>query len=556
MLSAASSLLLASALMLAPGSAHAVAAPQGGAEAEAEDELETEDEREADPAPVIGDVEIVAHEVWDSGDPELFPVFRAANKLHVRTRTEVIRRELLFRSGEPLDREALDQTERNLRALKFLRDARVEVIPRQPEPGAEVVEGADGPLVVDVRVTTWDTWTTAPEVKFSKIGNRYVWNLGLSEKNFLGWGQHIEVSRRSGLETPDTFVFFRDPNLMGSRWRLSGEYSNRPDGDRTAFVMERPYYAIDARWSASARVESSDQFDFLYRDGERVGELRHVRRWQEVAVSRAVVRRPRSAVRFHAAFRQREDEVGGELRDFGIVEIGVSRAEHRFVELQHVNRFEATEDFNLGAEYAAFLGVSTESLGGGPQRAWFLSLSHRRGFSLGPGHFVLGRAAWNGRHRDGQLENALLDAHLSYLNKLTERHLLLAVARYRHGTNLDPEVQLTQGAESGLRGYPVHQFVGDRSLSLSAEHRWFVADDVARLLSFGVSAFVDSGFAWPSGQSVDLGDLRTDVGVGLLVGRNRLSSSQPALRFDLAYALEPVAGHGRWLFSTGSDIEF
>ena len=120
-------------------------------------------------------------------------------------------------------------------------------------------------------------------------------------------------------------------------------------------------------------------------------------------------------------------------------------------------------------------------------------------------------------------------------------------------------MQLRLGAETGLRGYPVRQFTGTRSLLLTAEERVFFADDVWQLFSFGVAGFVDSGFVWPAGNAVDLGDLRTGVGVSLLVGSHRLAS-RGGVRFDLGYALNPVEGpDGRpkhWVGAAFSDITF
>jgi hypothetical protein len=93
-------------------------------------------------------------------------------------------------------------------------------------------------------------------------------------------------------------------------------------------------------------------------------------------------------------------------------------------------------------------------------------------------------------------------------------------------------------------------------LLLSAEQRWFAADDVWQLASLGLSAFADSGFVWPRGERISLSDLKTSVGIGLLVGRNRLSNTQPTLRLDLAYALDPSAGTARWVFTSGSAVKF
>ena len=137
-----------------------------------------------------------------------------------------------------------------------------------------------------------------------------------------------------------------------------------------------------------------------------------------------------------------------------------------------------------------------------------------------------------------------------------QRHTFVSSAVFQHASNLDPEVQLLLGAESGLRGYPVRTFTGTRLVLLSAEERWFAADDVWQLASLGLTAFVDSGFVWPQPERISLSDLKTSVGIGLLIGRNRLSNTQPTLRFDLGYALNPSVGTARWVFTSGSAVRF
>jgi hemolysin activation/secretion protein len=143
---------------------------------------------------------------------------------------------------------------------------------------------------------------------------------------------------------------------------------------------------------------------------------------------------------------------------------------------------------------------------------------------------------------------------LDYFNQHRRRWLLVGTAQLLYGKNLDPEIQIRLGADNGLRGYPVRQFVGDRSLRMSVEERFFVADDVMQLVSFALAAFFDTGYAWQEGQSLRLRDLKSNAGVSLLVGRNRLSSTTPGFRLDLAYALNPVEGRSRWLFSITSRV--
>jgi hemolysin activation/secretion protein len=261
-----------------------------------------------------------------------------------------------------------------------------------------------------------------------------------------------------------------------------------------------------------------------------------------------------NATRLHFAYRRHEDKVEGDLRDFGIFQVGISTVQHRFLKLTHVNRFERVEDFNLGSDAAVFLGISTPALGGEDGTSWFFFLRGRRGLSLGQRHFLLGGATWSARHRNGDLENSLAVVRLDYINKHSRRWLFVGLAELQYGSDLDPEVQIRLGAESGLRGYAVRQFVGDRSLRMNFEERFFIADDVMQLVSVAVAAFFDTGYAWPEGGSLGLADLKSNLGLSLLLGRNRLSATTPGVRFDLAYALNPVAGQSRWLFSFGSKI--
>ena len=90
---------------------------------------------------------------------------------------------------------------------------------------------------------------------------------------------------------------------------------------------------------------------------------------------------------------------------------------------------------------------------------------------------------------------------------------------------------------------------------MTVEERWFFADDVGQLFSFGLAGFVDSGFVWADEREFDLSDLKTAVGVSLLLGSNRLST-RGGVRLDVGYGLNRITEAGRWVFAVGSDIGF
>ena len=500
--------------------------------------------------PPIGIIEIVSQEVFDERGGGLFAPHRIANRIHVRTRDQVIERELLFESGEPLDRELIEQTERNLRGLWFLRDASVETV--------EVDEDLDGrPERVDVAVTTWDRWSLAPRVDFSQVQDRTIWEIGASEKNFLGFGKSITVSHRQNLDRVTDRVRYQDPQLLGSNFGLAASVAGLSDGHERLLTVDRGYLSLRDPWAFSAGIVNIARTEPIVEHGVEVERLPLRGEFVDLEAGHALLRGDNHAVRVHGAYRSHRSRVGADLRDYSGPEVGLRTVTHRFVRLTHVNQFERTEDFNLGTESHAALRLSTPALGG--QQATFVSVGHRHGLRFRDDHFVVLGVGFDGRHERDTWRNSIAAVSARYLQKHSRRTAFVGKFDYRHGRSLDPEVQLRLGAETGLRGYPVRQFTGTRSLLLTAEERVFFADDVWQLFSFGVAGFVDSGFVWPEGNPVDLGDLRTGIGISLLVGSHRLAS-RGGVRFDLGYALDPVAGPDgrpkRWVGAAFSDIAF
>ena len=496
----------------------------------------------------VDSIEIVRHEVFDESSTGISAPYRFGNTLHIQTRQSVVRRELLFTEGDLIDSELVAQTERNLRALPFLREARIDTI--------DVDADGDG-LVdhVDVRVQVWDTWSLTPQLRFERFGDSSLWEVGAADTNLLGWGKHVSFTHQVTLDRSANRFLYRDPQLVGSRLALNVSAATLSDGDEGFVMLGRPFYSLDDSWAFAVRAAAFTRTDPLFKDGAEVTRLRHLSRGGDVELARAFRRRSTSALRVHVAYRTRNDQVDDTVRDFGIVEVGIRSVTHRFVQLTHLNRFERTEDVNLGTQSYASLGLSTPALGRQPGQVAFVTAGYTRAAAFGPAHFLIGSLVASARREHGVWTNVFGSTRVRYLRKHATRHLLIGSAHYRVGHNLDPEVQLLLGTESGLRGYPVRRFEGTRSLLLSAEERWFVVDDLAQLVSVGVAVFVDSGFAWPDGVGVELRDLKTGVGGSVLLGSNRLSAL-PGVRLDLGYGINQVTNGGGWVFNALSRIEF
>ena len=106
---------------------------------------------------IIRSVHISNGSVFDLDDPEENKaMFRLANRLHRTTRADVIAQQLLFAPGDPFSAQALEETERLLRANRYLDT--VSVQPVQVQNGK-----------VDVNIETRDVWTLEPRLEFEEF---------------------------------------------------------------------------------------------------------------------------------------------------------------------------------------------------------------------------------------------------------------------------------------------------------------------------------------------------------------------------------------------------
>ncbi|MGH9400228.1 MAG: hypothetical protein ACRD00_07650, partial [Thermoanaerobaculia bacterium] len=159
----------------------------------------------AEEPPRIGEIRVRVLDVFSPEEAVKGWFYRAANAIHIETRSQVIRKFLLFRAGEPFDRFLLEQTERNLRRLRFIKSASVTA--SAPHDG-----------IVDVDVVTQDSWTLSPSGSLAVKGGQTTWSLSIEERNFLGFGKDVGIDYEKGTERTIRAVSYHDPYLFGAYW--------------------------------------------------------------------------------------------------------------------------------------------------------------------------------------------------------------------------------------------------------------------------------------------------------------------------------------------------
>ncbi len=174
----------------------------------------------------IGQIRIVRRTPFDADGNWLE---RAANNTHTLTREQIIRRDLLFKSGDVLDPQVIAHNKQLLQSRSYISDVEMYILPDSLHPGT-----------VDILVQTRDRWTIDVDGSLSSDEG----SLGISESNLLGRGHKIRVETNVAL--PDfgykgNVIEYEIPNLWGSFYRFSSAVGRRFEDEVVELGIEKEF---------------------------------------------------------------------------------------------------------------------------------------------------------------------------------------------------------------------------------------------------------------------------------------------------------------------------
>lgn len=501
----------------------------------------------------IRSIQIRVSDIFDRPDNY---IYRKANELKSTTREQVIRRELYFREGDKVDPFLLEESERILRTLGYLRNVQIVASSVQADQ-------------VDLLVQAQDTWTFIPQMTYSSGTGRKRQSVGISENNLLGWGKRAEFLYNEDYGRKGFEGVYDDKRFWGTPYRLLGAFFSRNDGDRTIFLLGKPFRSLvdSESWSVSGDVldtvgrlfENGDE-RFIYRQRKQDLGMRYT-----VASGIPETRLRRFSFGYDYDNAEFEQASAGDYDDLNLDPDEVSSApallaENRrftgpafsyqsirqdFVPMNYVDRFERVEDFNLGNDFSASITLAPEFLGSF-ENALLINANRNTGYRFSPKAFWRGEIGLSTRHTAGGFEDSLLRAESKYYNVIGPlmlrnlslgRHTFASSFFIDYGADLDKDRELLIGGDNALRGYKSKTFTGNKRYALNLEDRIHIADDLFQLISYGAAFFIDVGGA----TYEDLGSLigehtYADIGAGLRFAFPR-SSGTRVFRIDVALPL-------------------
>lgn len=488
----------------------------------------------------IGEIRIRNEDIFDLTDPdEDYPLFRMANQLHVTTRPGVIRRALLFSTGDPVSVRLIDETERLLRGKRYLYAAHIRPVAYR-----------DG--VVDLEVLTRDTWSLDLSVSFSHSGGANSSNFTLREYNLFGTGVALSYLRNNSVDRSGNEFRFQSEQAFGGWTSLRYSVASNTDGRRQAASVLRPFYALDARWAAGASASSDDRIESVYTAGSIAAQYRHREDRADVfgGLSDGLVNgwTRRHVIGLGSAqhdYRLEPDRIAPQALPARRTLVGpyvrLEVIEDRFRSVTNRDQIGRTETFALGFSSTLQLGRALRSLGSSHD-PWLFSATASQGFSPRPDHDLLASVSVAGQHDNGHVERLTLGAAARYYMPLNRHWLLFGSAAADALRRPEPAELLTLGGDSGLRGYPLRYQTGERRVLVTLEARAFTDWYAWRLFRFGGAVYYDLGRAWrgPYGNSVNPGWLGS-IGAGLRIFSAR-SAFGNMLHADIAVPLNREPG--------------
>ncbi len=531
------------------------------------------------PAGSISYIFIDNRDIFDTTDMEpgtpFLWAYRAANSLHIRTKEEFIRKEILFREGECLDPFLLEETERLLRGYSFIAQSDVFAIP-QPDGTQHVI------------VDTQDDWTTKVDLGFRFEGGPRFTGFAVEEENLLGQGVRVRVFYEEDKEQKDLGFELRTPRFMDTRWDARISAGQTRSGNFFEESLFYPFVGETGRFGArQSFLRRESTFAYSISDDP---EFTHLllpfvdHRWDLVVGGRLGepgnltvfgVGASRESIRF-GRFPRGVEVVRGKrfsdtypAGDRALISVGpqvVARSAARvnfffgqrnlrFVPRRGLDALRGVQDVQVGTEVFIGLGRAVEVSGdngasvpddihtqvnlfaGQVWDDWTVSAQAN----------AEARQVFPGGGSGGSWKDvfAEADAYLYWHRGEGAKQTLLLRLSASGGWDVETPFQLTLGGREAVRGYREEDFPGGRRLVFSAEDRIYLPWPAPELMDFGLSFFADVGFIRPGDVPFGLasgwrGALGAGIRFGLPPGTGNISRIDLAIPLDRRFQLKDL----------------
>lgn len=536
-----------------------------------------------DPAPwgkVIGAVRVYNEEVF----AEPSPFLRFFNHFHTTTREATIREAAVVAPGEVWNQDRIDETARALRDPLWT--SVVAVIPVT----------AQAPGTVDVLIVTRDIWSLRLNTVYTfQQGKLTNLTTSLSENNFLGRRDVLSAALTIDQGAIAAGPLFIDKNLFGehvdfrarvddilTRDDLTKHSTLHSEGSDSTITLTRPLWSLASEWAAGASFSHRFAIDRQYL-GTHLRDYQYtdmatgmtalfpreyaMRRWgtnafvtrqwgeelkQQLSFGHSYnSQRPRPLDDFAGDAAQRAAFIHGvlpvsEVTSTPYVEYAFFTPRYRT--LRNVTTFDLAEDLRTGPDLDVVASFGLRLLGSDRN---FQRLSSGVGwtFPIERDGFFRVATGLGSRYQDGRwIDNTATVSVRGATPPISDTVRILAQSSLSTRWHDTQNQFFVLGSDTGLRGFNINEFSGQRYFNLQVEARTLPYP--IWVLRIGGVVFYDLGGA---ADSLARMALHQDAGLGLRILIPQTSAQ--LLKFDVPVPLDGAArGQVRFLAGFGSEF--
>lgn len=479
----------------------------------------------------IGRMEYVVLPIFNENDPDEDNwLFRAANWLHIETRESTLEKQMILQSGKPLTVDKLDENERLLRTNDYLIDAMI--LPRR-----RCGERLD--LLVVVR----DIWTFTTSASASRSGGENRSGAGITEKNLLGSGQRLSLGYFQNDDRNGRTLSYDNPHIY-KRVELGLDVEDNSDGTLFGLSLDKPFYQLDSRWSAGARVYREDLRQTIKSDDQPDNLFDKEVRYNEMYMGWSPGRKGGSISRWKVGITD-DSNTFEALPETTLLPreevlrypwVSWSWQQDRFQTTSNVNRSHRQEDVQLGFSHSLRLGYANERFDS-TNNAVIINASASYSTFFRQDQLLRTSLFLNGQRDSDALQSSFFGSHSRYYYFMNEKNRWFARLQLDGGRNIRLDEQLHIGGNENLRGYPKDYQHGNRRWLFSVERRRFTNWHILNLAYFGVAGYVDAGRVWSTeGDLGNNNDTLANLGLGLRFSPSKFRVDQ-VLHVDVAAPL-------------------
>jgi hypothetical protein len=452
------------------------------------------------------------------------------NKLHTTTRAKIIENNLLLEKGDILDPEKIQDAERILRELPFIKDARILPI--------DSLTAGDS---VTLQVLTQDVFAYSFRGEFNGLKGGA---LEVSYNNFLGLGHQVLNEISYNHDYPEMKfgygAMYRVPNIRRSFISAEANFFRSYHTKLTNIAVSRDFISPEIRYAGGVDVGQRFTRQWFIDQGSEQTEmdtLMSTHNYQNIWLGRSFrvnfgpeAWRNRSRIvisgRYHRKRYVERPEVTESLnQEFHHSKLflgSLSFSTSHYFRDRLVYSYGRTEDMPYGQKITLNGGYERNEFS--DRRLMGVDVSMAR-FLTGIG-YVYGQLVMESYFRNGKSEQGIIRPSVTWISDLSKkgrfriRHF--ANLEFTRGVNRFNNEFLTINREAGIRGFRSRYLMGNQRLRANYE---LVAFSPADFVGFRLAPyfFYDGAFLAQNNDAIYKGKYFHGFGLGVRLRNDNLT---------------------------------